>query len=458
MSLFPEEPVFVVGQAGFDTVIEGQKLDVLGRKPLGQKLTELVDRIDQPLVIALDGGWGSGKSHFLKLWTGAHSKELEGKAEVIYFDAFEHDFLDDPLVSMVSRLTSERAEKTWGTKAIEKVKKAAFPLAKLAARVGLAAATAGVSEIANAVGDAALGKAADAADATIDQFWKTEANRIAAMQGFRQALTDLTAPKAEDEKPRKIVFIVDELDRCRPDYALSMLEIIKHFFAVPNVHFVLGVNLTALENSVKARYGSEIDAQKYLQKFTSLTMTLPKRLVANPDVEVAAYYLNSKLPYHLRSAKLGELTQACMKSPISRHRVNLRDVQRILVLISLLPKSVETKVWGYQVLIIGALFLKIVHPSVYQRFRDGDAVFEEIERSLSLKRPSSPENTGREYIDYGVWAFAYNGAQHIDSLPFDVDVKEVVKTAFRSHGHDFRWPTAMAVVADALESFEIPSP
>ncbi len=59
MKLFPEEPVFVVGKAGFDTVIDGQKLDVLGRKPLGQKLTDLVDRIDQPLVIALDGGWWS---------------------------------------------------------------------------------------------------------------------------------------------------------------------------------------------------------------------------------------------------------------------------------------------------------------------------------------------------------------------------------------------------------------
>ena len=67
---------------------------------MGKKLTDLVDRIDQPLVIALDGEWGSGKSHFLKLWTGAHQNgELGGKAKVIYFDAFEHDYLDDPGLS-----------------------------------------------------------------------------------------------------------------------------------------------------------------------------------------------------------------------------------------------------------------------------------------------------------------------------------------------------------------------
>ena len=105
MKLFPDEPDFVVGKVGFDDeYVSGRKYDLLNRKPFGQKLTELVDRFEQPVVIALDGGWGSGKSHFLKLWTGAHARELAGKAEVIYFDAFEHDYLDDPLVSLVSRL------------------------------------------------------------------------------------------------------------------------------------------------------------------------------------------------------------------------------------------------------------------------------------------------------------------------------------------------------------------
>jgi hypothetical protein len=89
--LFPEDPIFEIGRCGFDDRdAEDRPLDVLGRKPLGQNLTDLVDRFDQPLVIALDGGWGSGKSHFLKLWAGAHKKELGGKAEVIYFDAFEN--------------------------------------------------------------------------------------------------------------------------------------------------------------------------------------------------------------------------------------------------------------------------------------------------------------------------------------------------------------------------------
>ncbi|MGJ8628553.1 MAG: KAP family P-loop NTPase fold protein [Sulfitobacter sp.] len=88
----------------------------------------------------------------------------------------------------------------------------------------------------------------------------------------------LTAPVDDDGAPKKLVIIVDELDRCRPDYALSLLEIIKHFFDVPHVHFVLGANMRELQNSVSARYGTGIDAAMYLQKFVTLTMRLPDHL------------------------------------------------------------------------------------------------------------------------------------------------------------------------------------
>ncbi len=77
MNLFPIEPKFEIGTKGFNDVDDnGHKLDLLNRGEFGQRLTDLVDRTEQPLVIALDGPWGSGKSHFLKLWAGAHKLEL----------------------------------------------------------------------------------------------------------------------------------------------------------------------------------------------------------------------------------------------------------------------------------------------------------------------------------------------------------------------------------------------
>lgn len=75
-----------------------------------------------------------------------------------------------------------------------------------------------------------------------------------------------------------IVIVIDELDRCRPDYALAVLEVIKHFFAVPKVHFILGINGEALESSVRARYGVDVDAESYLRKFINASFSLPRAI------------------------------------------------------------------------------------------------------------------------------------------------------------------------------------
>ena len=187
-----------------------------------------------------------------------------GTAKVIYFDAFEHDYLDDPLLSLVGTVQAQWPDKTGVAKAFSRVRTAAAKLAKPITRVGLAAATAGAAEIAAAAVDPILEATGKELSKAVDDFWKKETARRGAMQEFRKALVGLTATK--EGPPQKIVFVVDELDRCRPDFALTLLEIIKHFFTVPNVHFVLGTNLRALEVSVKARYGEGIDAALYLQK------------------------------------------------------------------------------------------------------------------------------------------------------------------------------------------------
>lgn len=101
-----------------------------------------------------------------------------------------------------------------------------------AARIGLAVASAGATEAAGAITDGAIAAAKDIANDRIEDFWKKEDGRKGAMLAFTKALEELTAP-ISDEEPKKRVVVVDELDRCRPNYALSVLEVIKHFFAVP---------------------------------------------------------------------------------------------------------------------------------------------------------------------------------------------------------------------------------
>jgi hypothetical protein len=100
-----------------------------------------------------------------------------------------------------------------------------------------------------------------------------------ALEEFRNRLREIpiALSKIDSEGGIKpLIFIVDELDRCRPSFSLELLEIIKHFFQVENVHFVPGVHMEQLKNSVKVTYGPDIDAQLYLQKFIDLIFNFLK--------------------------------------------------------------------------------------------------------------------------------------------------------------------------------------
>ncbi|MDP2049071.1 P-loop NTPase fold protein [Cypionkella sp.] len=121
------------------------------------------------------------------------------------------------------------------------------------------------------IGDVLAGAVSSEVRDSAKNLWTVEKERKDAVKSFKELLVKLT----EDEVS-PIVIVIDELDRCRPDYALSVLEVIKHFFAVPKVHFILGINGVALENSVKARYGAEMDAESYLRKFINVSFSLPR--------------------------------------------------------------------------------------------------------------------------------------------------------------------------------------
>lgn len=453
-NIFPEPPIIEIGKSGFDgNDSKGRPFDILGRKPMGQKLTELVDRIDQPLVIALDGEWGSGKSHFLKLWTGAHQNgELGGKAKVIYFDAFEHDYLDDPLVSLISRLIADQGERTWSALALKLLKKAAYPLARLIGRVGVGVVTSGASEVVGAVGDVVIAKVGEATDSAIDQFWKAETGRIAAMQQFRDALQALTEPSEAGASPQKIVFIVDELDRCRPDYALSVLEVIKHFFTVPNVHFVLGTNLTALEHSVKARYGSEIDARKYIQKFIPMSLRFPPVINMHGNQSAAFNYLHATAGlYSIGQNTLSRLKE--MFDYFSRgQEVHLRDVEKILTYVSLFPKTIDGYYPHFQTILIGATILRVLHPNEFQRLRDKRLRITDIARTLAVVKPLPDWENSQARQDWLTWAEVLE--TRTDILAMGVPAACLQDASSRIS--QIPWAELEKLFAEAFDSFSLP--
>jgi hypothetical protein len=365
------EPDFTPGDKGFDDKdATGLPYDLLGRKAVGRRLSDLVERIEEPLVIALDGNWGSGKSHFLRLWTGAHRKENDGRARVIYFDAFEHDYLDDPLVGLVGAILQEPGERPWRDAALHKVKSAASKLLRPAAKIGLALATAGASELVASSLDPLMQATEDEAEKAIDALWAKEASRKQAMQDFRKALAELA--KDGTGNPQKLVFIVDELDRCRPDYGLSLLEVIKHFFTVPNVHFVLGVNLMALENCVRVRYGESTDSAQYLQKFLHAKISFPKIRTLKSEDTATLRYLRAISERMDIDREIAQEICVLLGTMTMRRDINLREIQRIFFYAALLPTDLKHMPYATRAVLIGGIFLKVLKSNTYEGLKNRD--------------------------------------------------------------------------------------
>ena len=90
-------------------------------------------------------------------------------------------------------------------------------------------------------------------------------------QGRKEAMSKLRAAikKFVEESKRRVLFLVDELDRCRPDYTISYLETIKHIFDVQGAVFVLAADRQQLENSAKTAFGPNLDFEEYYRKICS---------------------------------------------------------------------------------------------------------------------------------------------------------------------------------------------
>mgnify|MGYP000012546048 FL=1 len=77
------------------------------------------------------------------------------------------------------------------------------------------------------------------------------------------------------EKAGQLIIFVDELDRCRPSYAVQLLERIEHYFINERITFVFSVNLEQLQHTIKNFYGNDFDACRYLDRFFDLRLSLP---------------------------------------------------------------------------------------------------------------------------------------------------------------------------------------
>lgn len=286
--------------------------DVLGRKQYADFLTPYLVRktldndgnATRSFAMALDADWGEGKTYFVGRW----AKDLEALDQphlTLIFDAWAEDYSADPLIAFlasfqaalergVERLppTEQAAKEVKDAvdSMVKRVRRAFVPTLKVVGKGLLSKAIgAGVDEVLAAVhGDSdssaeSLQPAANdmsVVDAGLDAYFadllEEQRGRGQVITEFRQSVERTLAQlHAEGACALPMFVFVDELDRCRPSFAIALLEAIKHIFGVAGVCFVVSTNMRQLSNSVRAVYGADFDGRAYLRRFFDVEYDLP---------------------------------------------------------------------------------------------------------------------------------------------------------------------------------------
>ena len=215
--------------------------------------------VETPAVIWLNAPWGNGKSTYIRRLP-ALLKGGGGSTPCVVINLWESDFSSDPLIAMIWQLC-EVNKKSNASDIDQTIKKAAVKFLSLATQTAIKFTT-----------GAEVGALLEDLDAQAERLVKVHDQERASLTELKALLIQIVGAIAPGGR---LVIVIDELDRCRPTYAIEALERIKHLFDIPGLVFVIATDERQLQASVRAVYGEHTDAIEYLRRFFDLKVQLP---------------------------------------------------------------------------------------------------------------------------------------------------------------------------------------
>ncbi|MCO7515238.1 KAP family NTPase [Pseudomonas guariconensis] len=237
--------------------------DQMERKPSAEFLTTYLIKNPHIKVLNVNSPWGAGKSFFLERW----AKMLSESHVCVSFNAWETDYAAEPLVALITCMESQLADpvsiesnevaKNIVNKGSMLVKKAAPLIVK-----GLVKKFSGVEL------DELLSGTEDAVDNVVEALIEDQARTKDDVADFKSEVQRRLGQAAENRGLIAPAFIfIDELDRCRPTYAIELLERIKHFFELEDCRFIIASDSVQLAHAIRAVYGAGFASERYLNRF-----------------------------------------------------------------------------------------------------------------------------------------------------------------------------------------------
>ncbi len=348
----------------------------LKREPYANVLTQIVKNYSDGFVISLNNEWGAGKTTFVKMWIKLLEKE---GIKTAYFNAWENDFDNNPLIAIISELESiiEENEKEKFNSLIQKGAGIINTVLPSVVKGIVKKHFLNLDEISLEI----IENTTKATTEILKDEIKLYTSKKKSIIEFRKALEDIV--KNNNDLP--LVFVVDELDRCRPSYAIEVLEQIKHFFAVPGIVFVLSIDKHHLESSVKGFYGSEqINSSEYLRRFIDLEYSIPKPILKDFIIYLFEYYSFNDFFNSNERKSIGEFRSDAhffikmAELLFETSKTTLRQQDKIFAHTRLVLCTFKSNNYVFPHLLFFLIYLRIIKNESYLKIENGEFALEEL--------------------------------------------------------------------------------
>jgi hypothetical protein len=350
-----------------------------GRQKDAEILTSIINSYPTGFVMAINNPWGMGKSTFIKMW----SKQLDSQEfQTVYFNAWENDYESSPLVSIISELKQQlklkdktKFKKLLGygaTFSINLIPLIINEAIKQNLKIDL-------PEILNSATETGL--------AIFEKEINLYTERKQNIENFKLTLKEHITETTTNDKP--IIFIIDELDRCRPDYAVDVLENIKHLFSIDNIIFVLSIDKTQLSNSIKGYFGSDrIDSIDYLRRFIDYEYSIPQPSTERYISHLTDYYeildFFEKAESKNHHQKHTDKRQFVTSANIFLQNSTLRQIEKFFINIRIALNSMENNHMLFPSVITFLVYIKLNKNEDYQKILNRTLTIQELSNIFYL--------------------------------------------------------------------------
>lgn len=346
--------------------------DVFERRFFAESVIELIKRIKSPYCIGIDAKWGNGKTTFVSRFMAPTANK--NNIPIVVFDSFEHERAGDPLFSITKHiletLNPVSGDSTKKEAVVSALRSLAIGTGKVI--VNTALQTLVKQNLSDLFASYSNKENSDiAAENTTKSLESYLAERL--QDGFKEKEIKLQFSDAVKSLAQslsdsgKIIVVIDELDRCRPTFALDVLEAIKHILHVEGLVFVLTYHREQLCNAIGHQFGVGIDANLYLHKFVQLDLALPEGQIKNmvsPFIKLAEQYMGQF------NAKINEPTNETFVMTLQElhkfYDLEIRTLERCITMFFATDTAGYISTEVLAVLIVWCA----KHPSVMKKFQN----------------------------------------------------------------------------------------